>query len=76
MLNKSLNLGKSFARTYNKITNYKHHLIAKNPGPKDLALVCPLKGALHDSALLNIVMECWSNGVLEKRKPNPDLLQL
>jgi hypothetical protein len=34
----------------------------------------PWKGALHDSALLNILMECWSNGVLEKRKPNTDLL--
>jgi len=38
----------------------------KNPGPNDLALVCPWKGALHDSALLNILMEGWSNGVLEK----------
>jgi hypothetical protein len=32
------------------------------------------KGALHDAALLNILLECWSNGVLEKRKPNTDLL--
>jgi hypothetical protein len=35
----------------------------------------PWKGALHDPALLNILMEYWSNGVLEKRKPNTDLLQ-
>jgi len=37
-------------------------------------LVCPLEGALQDAALLNILMECWSNGVLEKRKPNTDIL--
>jgi hypothetical protein len=48
--------------------------IVKNPGPEDHALVCPMEGALHDSALLKILMEYWSNGVLEKRKSNTDLL--
>jgi len=46
----------------------------KKPGPKDLALVCPLEGALQDAALLNIFMEYWSDGVLEKRKPHTDIL--
>ena len=32
------------------------------------------KGTQYDSALLDILLECWSNGVLEKRKPNTDLL--
>jgi hypothetical protein len=34
----------------------------------------PWKGALNDAALLDILIECWSDGVLEKRKPNTDLL--
>ena len=29
----------------------------------------PWKEALHDSSLFNILMECWSNGVLEKQNP-------
>ncbi len=35
----------------------------------------PWKGALHDAALFNIHMAYWSNGVLEKRKPDTDLMQ-
>jgi len=31
----------------------------------------PWEGALHDSVLFNIIMECWSNGVLEKQTPTP-----
>jgi hypothetical protein len=31
---------------------------------KDLAFVYPLEGVPQDTALLNILMECWSNGVL------------
>ncbi len=37
----------------------------KNPDMDGQALVCHLEGALHNSALLKILMECWSNGVLE-----------
>jgi hypothetical protein len=48
--------------------------LVKNPGPKDLLWFAPWKGSLNDAALLNILMECWSDGVLEKRKPNTDLL--
>ena len=34
----------------------------KKPGPKDLALVCPLEGALHDSAQpIYGVLEYWKN---------------
>jgi hypothetical protein len=49
----------------------------------DPALVCgegagfglpPGGGALQDFALLNMILECWSNGVLKKRKSNTDLL--
>jgi hypothetical protein len=49
----------------------------------DPALVCgegagfglPPEGeALQDFALLNMILECWSNGVLKKRKSNTDLL--
>jgi hypothetical protein len=36
----------------------------------------PYNGALHDFALLNLLLERWSNGVLGKRKPNNDLLYL
>jgi len=32
--------------------------------------------ALHNFALLNIIMDYWSNGVLEKRKPNTDFCNL
>ena len=46
----------------------------KYPGPKGPALGYSWKGALRDFALLNIFLEYWSNGVLEKRKPNSDLL--
>ena len=47
---------------------------SKYPGPEGQALGYPWKRALRDFALLNIFLEYWSNGVLEKRKPNSDLL--
>jgi len=59
-----------------RCSRFNLHRHSKNPGPEGPALVCPWKAALPDPALHNILMECWSNGILEKRTANTDLLQL
>jgi hypothetical protein len=38
----------------------------KNPGPEDLALICPRRGLLNVSCKYNRFLEYWSNGVMEK----------
>ena len=37
----------------------------KDPGAEDPTLVRPLEGGLYDLADLNLLLEKWSNGVLE-----------
>ena len=46
------------------------HVLSKDPGPEDPALVHPWKGVLGDLADFNLVLECWSTGVLDRRRPD------
>ena len=77
MAERSLRLVGTVAPTPRRATSTNlQSSIVINPGSKDLALVgprlVPWKRALYDSALLDILLECWSNGVLEKRKPSTE----
>jgi hypothetical protein len=38
----------------------------RNPGPEDLALICPRRGLLNVSCKYNRSLEYWSDGVMEK----------
>ena len=44
--------------------------MTKDPGPEDPPLVHPCKGVLCDLADFNIILEYWSTGVLDSRRPD------